>query len=206
MRSCLPAVAGAIRSAGSPVAGTPAGTVVLQAAGLQFHGRTVTAAGNAAPRAGELAVFCRPVVTAPAVVRRDAAAGTAVQENRGHAAGAPRPLVIDRMPIADVEHPGPVGIDRRVERAQRGHRAFDASRKWRPPSSIAKTMAASQTGAPARGEGGSTTARGERRLAEARRRSMSRDAGGEAPFVACRGRNSAANARSAAAMSTIVTC
>ncbi|HXZ71020.1 MAG TPA: hypothetical protein VEH31_09155 [Streptosporangiaceae bacterium] len=28
-------------------------------------------AGDAAPRAGELAVFCRPVVTAPAVVRRD---------------------------------------------------------------------------------------------------------------------------------------
>ncbi len=28
-------------------------------------------AGNAVPSAGELAVFCRPVVTAPAVVRRD---------------------------------------------------------------------------------------------------------------------------------------
>jgi len=31
----------------------------------------VVPAGGAAPRAGELAVFCRPVVTAPAVVRRD---------------------------------------------------------------------------------------------------------------------------------------
>ena len=28
-------------------------------------------AGNAVPSAGELAVFCRPVVTAPALVRRD---------------------------------------------------------------------------------------------------------------------------------------
>ena len=33
-------------------------------------GWTVTA-GNAVPSAGELAVFCRPVVTAPAVIRRD---------------------------------------------------------------------------------------------------------------------------------------
>jgi len=28
-------------------------------------------AGSAVPEAGELAVFCRPVVTAPAVARRD---------------------------------------------------------------------------------------------------------------------------------------
>jgi hypothetical protein len=33
-------------------------------------GGTVTA-GNAVPSAGELAVFCRPVVTAPALPRRD---------------------------------------------------------------------------------------------------------------------------------------
>jgi len=44
--------------------------VVLRAAGLRVHGRTVTA-GGLVPSAGELAVFCRPVVTAPAVVRRD---------------------------------------------------------------------------------------------------------------------------------------
>src|SRR5208283_3254869 len=31
----------------------------------------VTAAGDAVPRAGELAVFCRPVVTAPVLARRD---------------------------------------------------------------------------------------------------------------------------------------
>ena len=68
--SCLPAVVDASRAAEFPVTGTPAGTVVVRAAGLRVHGGTVTA-GEAAPAAGELAVFCRPVVTAPAVVRRD---------------------------------------------------------------------------------------------------------------------------------------
>ena len=70
MRSYLPAVVDASRMTGFPVAGTPAGTVVVRAAGLRVHGRTVTAGGQV-PSAGELAVFCRPVVTAPAVVRRD---------------------------------------------------------------------------------------------------------------------------------------
>ena len=70
MQSCLPSVAGAIGSEGFPVAGTPAGTVAVRAAGLRIHGGTVTVAGSV-PAAGELAVFCRPVVTAPAVVRRD---------------------------------------------------------------------------------------------------------------------------------------
>ena len=70
MRSYLPAVVDASRVTEFPVAGTPAGTVVVRAAGLRVHGMTVTA-GGAVPSAGELAVFCRPVVTAPAVVRRD---------------------------------------------------------------------------------------------------------------------------------------
>ena len=70
MRSYLPSVAGASRMAEFPAAGTPAGTVVVPAAGLQVHGGTVTAAGQVPP-SGELSVFCRPVVTAPAVVRRD---------------------------------------------------------------------------------------------------------------------------------------
>src|SRR5438034_8298074 len=69
--STLPDVVDATRTAVSADAGTPAGTVVLRAAGLRVRGGTVTAAGDAAPSAGELAVFCRPVVTAPAVVRRD---------------------------------------------------------------------------------------------------------------------------------------
>jgi Insertion element 4 transposase N-terminal len=70
VRSYLPAVVDASRVTGVPVAGTPAGTVVVRAAGLQVQGVTVTAGGQV-PSAGELAVFCRPVVTAPAVVRRD---------------------------------------------------------------------------------------------------------------------------------------
>ena len=70
MRSYLPSVADASRTAEFPAAGTPAGTVVVRAAGLRVHGLTVTVEGRA-PLAGDLAVFCRPVVTAPAVVRRD---------------------------------------------------------------------------------------------------------------------------------------
>ncbi len=44
---------------------------MVRAAGLRVHGGTVVTAGDAVPAAGEMAVFCRPVVTAPAVVRRD---------------------------------------------------------------------------------------------------------------------------------------
>jgi len=43
---------------------------VLRAAGLRVHGITVTAEGSV-PGAGEPTVFCRPVVTAPAITRRD---------------------------------------------------------------------------------------------------------------------------------------
>jgi hypothetical protein len=73
LSSYLPDVADASRTLASPVAGTPAGTVVVRAAGLQVYGdggKLVTVAG-AVPALGELAVFCRPVVTAPAVIRRD---------------------------------------------------------------------------------------------------------------------------------------
>jgi hypothetical protein len=44
---------------------------VLRAADLWFPGDGTITAGSSAPSAGELAVFCRPVVTAPAAVRRD---------------------------------------------------------------------------------------------------------------------------------------
>jgi len=71
VQSCLPSVVDAIRPEWSAVAGTPAGMVVVRAAGLRVRGGTVTAAGDAVPRAGELAVFCRPVVTAPVLARRD---------------------------------------------------------------------------------------------------------------------------------------
>jgi hypothetical protein len=71
VQSCPPSVVDAIRPEWSAVAGTPAGMVVVRAAGLRVRGGTVTAAGDAVPRAGELAVFCRPVVTAPVLARRD---------------------------------------------------------------------------------------------------------------------------------------
>jgi hypothetical protein len=69
--SYLPDVADASRTSESPDAGTPAGTVVVRASELRVRGGWTVTAGNAVPSAGELAVFCRPVVTAPAVVRRD---------------------------------------------------------------------------------------------------------------------------------------
>jgi hypothetical protein len=69
--STVPDVAVATPAAVCPDAGTPAGTVVLRAAELRFAGGGTVTAGDSVPSAGELAVFCRPVVTAPAVVRRD---------------------------------------------------------------------------------------------------------------------------------------
>ena len=71
MLSYLPDVVDASRVAVSPLAGTPAGTLAVRAADLRVHGGGTVTAGDPAPSAGELAVFCRPVVTAPAVVRRD---------------------------------------------------------------------------------------------------------------------------------------
>ena len=70
MLSYLRDVAGASRTSESPDGRTPAGTVVVRAAGLRVLGETAAAQGGM-PAGGELAVFCRPVVTAPAVVRRD---------------------------------------------------------------------------------------------------------------------------------------
>ena len=58
------------RMAEFPAAGTPVGTLVVRAAGLRVHGGTLIAPDRV-PSAGELAVFCHPGATAPAVVRRD---------------------------------------------------------------------------------------------------------------------------------------
>jgi len=44
---------------------------VVQLSELRVRGGGTVTAGNAVPSAGELAVFCRPVVTAPALPRRD---------------------------------------------------------------------------------------------------------------------------------------
>ena len=71
MLSTAPDLVDATRTVASPAAGTPAGTVVLRACGLRVRGGGTVVAGDCAPLAGEMAVFCRPVVTAPAVVRRD---------------------------------------------------------------------------------------------------------------------------------------
>ena len=71
MLSYLPDVADASRTSRSRDAGTPAGTLVVRAADLQVRGGETITAGDAVPSAGELAVFCRPVVTVPAVIRRD---------------------------------------------------------------------------------------------------------------------------------------
>ena len=69
-------VVDATRTAASPDGGTLAGTVVLRSCDLQVRGdRTVVAAG-AVPLAGELAVFCRPVMTAPAAVVSTVKRGT----------------------------------------------------------------------------------------------------------------------------------
>jgi hypothetical protein len=68
--SYLSSVADASRMTKFPVAGTPAGTVAIRAAGLRVHGKTVTAEGQV-PSAGEETLFCRPVLSVPAAVRRD---------------------------------------------------------------------------------------------------------------------------------------
>ena len=44
---------------------------MVRVADLRFRGDGSIVAEGCGPRSGELAVFCRPVVTAPAVVRRD---------------------------------------------------------------------------------------------------------------------------------------
>jgi len=71
VQSCLSSVVDAIGPEGSPVSGTPAGTVVVRASGLRFRGDRCIVAGGCGPRSGELAMFCRPVVMAPAVIGRD---------------------------------------------------------------------------------------------------------------------------------------
>ena len=71
MQSCRPSADAAIRARSAPGAGTPAGTVVIRSADLRFHGTGTVTVTGAVPRSGELAAFCRPVVTAPVLVKRD---------------------------------------------------------------------------------------------------------------------------------------
>ena len=71
MLSTLPDAACATRPVVSPDTGTPAGTIVVQSRDLRFCGEGTVLASERSPRSGEMALFCRPVVTAPAFVRRD---------------------------------------------------------------------------------------------------------------------------------------
>ncbi len=71
MLSTLSDCAGATSAAVLPDADTPAGTVVLRSADLRVQGAGTVLAEGSVPAAGEMAVFCRPVVTAPALIRRD---------------------------------------------------------------------------------------------------------------------------------------
>ena len=71
MLSYLPDVAVASQTSETPDAGAPAGTIVVRVSDLLLRGGKTVTAGNVVPSAGELAVFCRPVVTAPALPRRD---------------------------------------------------------------------------------------------------------------------------------------
>ena len=68
MLSYLHALVDASRTAGSPVAGIPAGTVVVRAADLLVRGDW--SRREVRRRRGRAAVFCRPVVAAPVVIGR----------------------------------------------------------------------------------------------------------------------------------------
>jgi hypothetical protein len=61
----------AIRSGQFPSAGTPAGTLAVPAVDLRVHGALSVTVAGAAPRTGQETVFSRPVLTAPAFVKRD---------------------------------------------------------------------------------------------------------------------------------------
>jgi hypothetical protein len=69
--STLPDAVSATRPAVSPDAGTPAGTVVLRPGDLRFPGEGTVLGSERPLRSGEMALFCRAVVTAPAFVKRD---------------------------------------------------------------------------------------------------------------------------------------
>ena len=61
----------AIRSGQFPSVGTPAGTLAVPAVDLRVHGALSVTVAGAAPRTGQETVFSRPVLTAPAFVKRD---------------------------------------------------------------------------------------------------------------------------------------
>jgi Insertion element 4 transposase N-terminal len=71
VQSCLSFADAAIGAGEFPSGGTPAGTLAVPACDLRVHStRSVTVAG-APPKSGQETVFSRPVLTAPAFVKRD---------------------------------------------------------------------------------------------------------------------------------------
>ena len=68
--STLPATLPDVAVANRAVLSPDAGTLVVRAADLHVRAAGTVTAGAAVPTSGELAVFCRPVVMAPAVARR----------------------------------------------------------------------------------------------------------------------------------------
>ena len=73
MQSCLSFTDAAIRSGQFRSGGTPAGMLAVPARDLQVHGSGSVTVAGARPEPGREALFCVPVVTAPAFVRRDGA-------------------------------------------------------------------------------------------------------------------------------------
>src|SRR5260370_10196665 len=96
--STVPVDVEATRTVASPEGWIPAGTVVLRSCDLRVRGGGTVMAAGAVPLAGELTVFCRPAVTAPAVVRRD---GTGLAD-----AWLPAPVRLGGV----APHPAHVGI------------------------------------------------------------------------------------------------
>jgi hypothetical protein len=71
VQSCLVRAGAAIRPGEIPAAGTPAGTLAIRACDLRVRGAGSVTVAGAEPVTGQEAVFCRPVLSAPAFARRD---------------------------------------------------------------------------------------------------------------------------------------
>ena len=71
MQSCLARTDAAIHAGWLPAEGTPAGTLAVPACDLRVRGAGSVTVSGAAPGTGQETVFARPVLSAPAFVRRD---------------------------------------------------------------------------------------------------------------------------------------
>jgi hypothetical protein len=71
VQSCLARTDAAIHAGWLPAEGTPAGTLAVPACDLRVRGAGSVTVSGAAPGTGQETVFARPVLSAPAFVRRD---------------------------------------------------------------------------------------------------------------------------------------